>query len=334
MHESNTAYENPKAYIKRISWGAIFAGAIIVLVIQVTLTVIGLAIGLETVDPAVEQDPTAGLATGSMIWWIITGLIALFIGGWATSRLSVAWTRTGGVLHAIVMWGLVELLFIYLLTSAIGSIIGGAFSLVESSMSAVSQMLPEMSAPGGQAADGVDVQWQQIQQDVQQILRQTGKSELTPQQLQQEAEQAQQTIEQAAGEALTQPQQAYEEIMQALDKLLRQAEDVISEVDRRAVVNVLVKRTDMTEQEAQQVVDRWIQTYRKSAQEIQQEAKQLKKQVVQTAEEAGEAAADIGAEAAWWSALMLVLGACAAAVGGALGIPAFIRNREKSAGTA
>ncbi len=43
-----------------ISWGAVFAGAVIALVAQVILNMVGLGIGLSTVDPAGNGTPTAG----------------------------------------------------------------------------------------------------------------------------------------------------------------------------------------------------------------------------------------------------------------------------------
>ena len=42
-------YDRPFA---RISWGSIFAGAIIAMATQLVLTLIGMAIGLATVNPA------------------------------------------------------------------------------------------------------------------------------------------------------------------------------------------------------------------------------------------------------------------------------------------
>lgn len=307
---------------KRISWGAIIAGVILVLIIHVTLAVIGIAVGLSTVDPATEQEPAAGLATGAMIWWIATALIALFIGGWATARLSPSWTRTNGMLHGLVMWAVVQLIFIYLLTSAIGGLIGGAFSLIHSSLSAAPKIIPQLTEGGTGAGD--DIQWQQIGNEVKEVLRQSGKTQLSPEQLAEEAQQAGQTAEEAAARAAQDPQQAYDVIMQAIDKLLRQAKGVVSEVDRQAVVNVLLERTDMSEQQARQTVDRWIRMYQEATQQIEQTAEQMKETAAETAEEA----VDAGTIAAWWSAGMLVVGALAAAVGGAIGIPAAVRKRN------
>ncbi len=302
--------------VRRISWGAIFAGVIIVLITHITLTLLGLAVGFSTVDPQTEQDPTAGLATGQMIWWLISAVLAIFTGAWAASRLSGLRT---GILHGIVTWGLVELLFIYLLTSAVGTIIGGAMGIVETTMKGAAQGIPAL-VKSVDMPDTADVPMQQIQNEIRQILRQTGTRQLQPDQLEQETQQMQETAAQAAEKAVQNPEQAYEEIKQVVDKMLTRAEDVISEVDREAVVNVLVKRTDMTRPEARNTVQRWIRLYQTASQEVKQTAQQFQTEAAETLEDVGTVTADALTSAAWWSFFMLVVGAVAAAGGGFLGL--------------
>ena len=322
MAESREVRETREDHtpVRRISWGAIIAGIIIVLMIQITLGILGLAVGFSSVDPTTEQQPMYGFFTGEMIWWVISGLIALFVGGWAASRLSGLLT---GILHGIVTWGLVELIFIYLLTSAIGSIIGGALGVVQTGLSAAGQAVPQVIS-AIDLPEGADSSLQQVQKEIKKILKQTETKALKPEQLEEKGEEMTETAKEAAGEAVQKPQQAYDEIMQAFKKMMNKAEAVISDVDKEAVVNVLVKRTDMSRQEAQTTMDNWIETYNQAL----KEAKQMKKQAGQTMEEVGEKTAEAIASAAWWSFFMLVLGAIAAAGGGALGTR-FPDNRHK-----
>ena len=69
----------PWAVISYVSWGAIFAGAVVVLVVQLMLAMMGLGIGLYAMNP--PEGPTAGLGIGALIWWVISANIALFLGG-------------------------------------------------------------------------------------------------------------------------------------------------------------------------------------------------------------------------------------------------------------
>ena len=53
----------------RISWGSIFAGAIIALATQLVLTLVGMAIGLAAVNPATGGTPSGTtLGLGATIW--------------------------------------------------------------------------------------------------------------------------------------------------------------------------------------------------------------------------------------------------------------------------
>ena len=77
---------------------------------------------------------------------MICSLIAVFAGSWVAGRLAGMPDRTDGMLHGLVTWGLAMLLLIYLLTTAVSSLVGGAFGIVGSAMQAVGQ--------GAQAAGG------------------------------------------------------------------------------------------------------------------------------------------------------------------------------------
>ena len=55
--------------MRRISWGAVIAGVVIAIIIQVTMNILGLAVGAGAVDPTAPQ-PNIGpaLGTGIVIW--------------------------------------------------------------------------------------------------------------------------------------------------------------------------------------------------------------------------------------------------------------------------
>jgi hypothetical protein len=72
----------------RISWGAIFAGAIIALATQLVLTLIGTAVGLATLNPATGENPSGTtLGIGAGVWLVISSLVSLFLGGYVAGRL-------------------------------------------------------------------------------------------------------------------------------------------------------------------------------------------------------------------------------------------------------
>jgi hypothetical protein len=85
----------------RVSWAAIAAGAMIALAVYFVLTLVGIAIGLEL---AVRRN-SVDLGVGAAIWSIASLLLAMFFGGWATSRLAVGESKLEAVLYGVILWG-------------------------------------------------------------------------------------------------------------------------------------------------------------------------------------------------------------------------------------
>src|SRR5688572_11083546 len=134
-YPSTTAYTTAAAsFTRRISWGAIIAGLIVTLVCQILLTMLGVAIGAATIEPLNEQKPLEGLATGAAIWWIVSSLISLFLGGCVAGRLAGVPRKADGALHGIIMWGTATLITFLLVGTALGGLFGGAFNALSKSV--------------------------------------------------------------------------------------------------------------------------------------------------------------------------------------------------------
>ncbi len=115
----------------RLSWGAIFAGVVIAVAVQLVLGILGAGIGLTMVDPVEGTTPgAAGFGIGAGIYWFVTTILALGAGGYAAARVAGVHERFDALVHGLVVWGVTLILTLYLLTSAVGGIIGGAFRTV------------------------------------------------------------------------------------------------------------------------------------------------------------------------------------------------------------
>src|SRR6478752_7966982 len=69
--------------LNQVSWGAVIAGSIMGLVVQVILNLVGLGIGLSTLDAVGSDSPSASSLTfGAALWWVISGIVAAGIGGY------------------------------------------------------------------------------------------------------------------------------------------------------------------------------------------------------------------------------------------------------------
>ena len=95
----------------RVSWGAIAAGAMVALTIYIVLTLLGLALGIE----AAVRGTDSSLGAGTAIYSIVVLLLAMFFGGWATSRLAVGESKTEAVLYGLILWGVLFLGMVWLL---------------------------------------------------------------------------------------------------------------------------------------------------------------------------------------------------------------------------
>jgi hypothetical protein len=114
----------------RVSWGALFAGVVVAMATQILLGALGLAVGLTAADQA------DSFGVGAGVWWLISGILALFLGGWTASRLANKPRRVDGGLHGFATWGLATIVSAWMLTSAVGGILGGAWSAVTTAATA------------------------------------------------------------------------------------------------------------------------------------------------------------------------------------------------------
>lgn len=131
----SAADDTRSVLINRVSWGAVFAGAALMLTAQIVLNLIGIGIGASTLDPLTSDNPSASsFSIGAAIWWAVSGIIAAFLGGYVASRLSGTPKDSTGSWHGLTAWAVGTLVLFYLLTTTIGSLVGGAFSGVSSAV--------------------------------------------------------------------------------------------------------------------------------------------------------------------------------------------------------
>lgn len=308
--------------VRRVSWGAILAGTLIALMTLLLINLVLLGTGLQTIDPATEANPFSGLATGSLIGIIVADVIALFLGGWVAGRLAGNPRTLEGALHGILTWGLLTLLTFWLLSTAVGRLIGGVTSVIGQGLSAVSGGVAAVAPDAAQAvqdalqAQGVTLD--NVRQEARDLVSQADILDAQDPQgqeavLQQQAEEAAQAAEGAATDIVQDPQEAREELNRLLDQLSAEGENVADSVDRQDLVEALSGSTGLSQAEAESTVDNWLQTLQSAQGSVQQAQQEL--------EEAAQSATDAIGSAALWTFVGLLVGAIIAAIGGAVGSP-------------
>lgn len=114
-----------------ISWGAIFGGLASGISTYLLLALFGLAAGMTAIDPQ-SADPVGNVPIIAAVWTSISLVLSAFVGGYVAARMSGMSRLADGILHGLVAWGVSTVVFAFLITTSVGAVLGGAFSLVGS----------------------------------------------------------------------------------------------------------------------------------------------------------------------------------------------------------
>ncbi len=129
----SAAAGDPVTSRSAVSWGAVFAGAAAAAALSLILLLLGTGLGLSSVSPwANEGIDASTFGVSSILWITFMQLAASAMGGYLAGRLRTKWTglHTDEVYfrdtaHGLLAWAVATLGTAALLTSVIGSIIGG-----------------------------------------------------------------------------------------------------------------------------------------------------------------------------------------------------------------
>lgn len=298
--------------LRRVSWGAIIAGMVVAISVQMVLSLLGAGIGLSTIDPLRYSSPDASsFGIGAGVWWAVSSIISLFAGGWVAGHLAGSAEKTDAMLHGLVTWGLAAIVTAYLLASAVGAVVRGGANVIGTAATVTASGAAAVAAPAADAAkrelQQSGISFDDIKNQAQKLLMQTGKPALQPEALTEKAETAGQ---QAANTTADGTSAA--EFQSLIQRIVESNKDTVDAADRDAVVNVVVARTGLSKPEAEARVDGWIKTYQDARVKFQEQ----KAAAEAKAREVADATAKASSQAALAAVVALLLGALAAALGG------------------
>ena len=299
---------------RRVSWGAIIAGVVVIWAVQFLLGLLGLGIGMTTIDPASGDTPrAAALGGGAALWWIGASLISVFVGGVIAGRLSGAIRKSDGMLHGFVAWCAATLVLLYLMTTGVSVLVGGAFRTVGTALSAVGQTAAQGaeaaadSGPGREALQGIQRQARELMNRAASAVGAAAGQPATPGQEASAPQAATQGQPGTQGQPMPQ-MQTQAGPMDDVYRLLRRGAAPVSEADRQNAVRIIAQQTGQTEEQARATLDRWQREYQETMANAERQAR-----------EAAEKTAKTLAQGSLWAFLALVIGAICAAIGGSLG---------------
>ena len=265
---------------RRISWAAIFGGVILVIAVQLLLSMLGAGIGMSTVNINDGSTPGASsLGIGAGVWWVVTSCIALAFGGYVSALMAGIAIRFDGVLHGLVTWGIATLLTFYLLTSAIGGVIGGGFSALGSVTSAAGSGISDAAKPVAQATG---ISPDMVQQQAQAYLQPTNQDP-----------------------ASMSPQDAQKAVATDLATYAKGGPDAAPA--KAHIVSIMAAQQHISEADASKKFD-----------DAQTKLTNTKNEAMQKAKDAADASASAASKTSFAGFGVLLLGAIAAALGGSL----------------
>lgn len=136
-----------RTLLPAVRWGAVFAGVVVGVSVQLVLSLLGLASGLSTID--LQKGEASSI--GPLAWAGLSMLISAFVGGYVAARMTGLKRKADGVLHGVVTWAVTTLLFASLATSA-GGLLGSVFygiTLIHGASDAMQRAPQGARAPTG-----------------------------------------------------------------------------------------------------------------------------------------------------------------------------------------
>ena len=129
----NSFADNGRSLAGAVSWGAIAAGAAAAASLSLILLILGVGLGLSSVSPWARDGVSATtFGVSTILWLTFTQLLASAMGGYLAGRLRTKWTEVHtdevyfrDTAHGFLAWAVATLTTAALLTSVIGSIVGG-----------------------------------------------------------------------------------------------------------------------------------------------------------------------------------------------------------------
>lgn len=293
-------------FLRRISWGAVLAGVAVAIVTQMALNALGLAIGAASIEPQYNATPTMPeFTSGVVIWMAASALLSLFAGGFVAGRMAGTISHTEATIHGLTTWAVVMLISAYMVSSGIGTVLGGVSNIIGSGLNLAGDAAGALAPQVGQALQRQNIELQGISEEVRQLF---GNQDATA----------------TGGTDVTDGADASGTIdMNNLDDFLNNA----SAAERRVMFTLTQFFANPTEENRQEVVSAMTATgiseeeARNTLQGWETRMEQFRTRTEQTIEQAAGDFADGVARVAGVLFAAMVVGAAAAGGGAMVGAP-------------
>ena len=300
------------------------------------LNLLGLGIGLSTIDPMTENDPLQGLGTGALIWFGLSNLVALFVGGLVAGRMSGFTSNSDGGLHGFLSWALFAMISFFLMTTAIGTIVNGMSSAVAGvfggSQNDKVKIVMEKAQQKGQ--DNANMSYDNIKKEVFQLINKAERYNVLPDDTSENARKAIKETEKATNQAFNdlnldkKIDEFFKDLSFDLDDNGNLNITVDGEedfLDKEELKNYLTENTALDDAKIEGLINKWDENIQNAIDKAEKYYAQAKQKAI----EYSDKAADALAKASIAAFIVLFLGALAAFFGGASGSPLLTATEER-----
>jgi hypothetical protein len=290
---SGTAVEKTETRCDRrwwpsLCWSAIIGGTIAAIAIHILLATLGIGAGLATFSPLKDAHPGTEFSEATAAIWSACALVAIFFGAVIAGRFSHS--LHSGFVHGIMVWSLTLIIALLLLSKGTGSVLGGGLKILGEGFGIGAKAVTSGVADTAQAG-----------------LKRSG-DEMNS--FVDEATQSMPTNAAAKSSIKTKRDVGF-----AVAKLFAPENDINSADNRNAAVKALVTDTQMSQADAETMVDGWITAYKN----LEDELNNAKTAAENKARQAADQAAHDLSVAGTWTFFGLLLGLLVSAGGGVLG---------------
>lgn len=278
-------------FCRSLSWGAIFAGLIAAIALQVLFMLLGAGLGFAIYSPLTDANPVADLGVGAVIVQGISAVFSLWFGGWVAGRFAPFGLRGTGWLHGFVVWCAATVAGVLVVTAGAGWALGDLSKLVGGGLSMAGK-------PAAALADSAA----SLAKDAAKRSSDTVAS----------------FVDEAAGNTTTTGTtpgvtvRAKREVGIAVARYFNPALEADKAANRAALVKVLADHGNMSEADADKMVNEWTKSY----DDLKADLAATKNQAEQKAREAADKAAKVLAIFSLCTFVAFVIGAMAASCGG------------------
>lgn len=335
MNTIATHLDTAKNRFSRISWGGVIAGALVAISISFLLNILGIGIGLTSIDPLTDSQPFDGLGIGTIVWWILSNLSSLFVGGLVAARAAGLPSATDGGIHGFLAWGLYLMVSVLLITSITGSIFSGMGSLVSSVFGNdnAKEVVLNLKNAKQDVTDNSTTTLESIKSEMFEIIETAENYNILPSDTDENIRQGLQNAENETSKAIKQLN-----LKNAISEFIN---DVSVDLDKNGDLNIsvegnkdyinkedlktyLVDNTQLSEEEINGVITKWDNKIEKTINNLEEIYAEAKHDAL----EASEEISDSLGKASIYLFVLLLLGALAAFFGGAIGVPVLNVSEE------